>query len=93
VIFGEPPKDVSRLPYSPVGVSPDSRRVVIGGDKGAAKVWDSHTGKLVTMLVDARDSSSVRLAVFSPNGKTVLIGRGGVAVYRIVSSEDVDKFW
>jgi TIR domain/PQQ-like domain len=92
VTFGALP-EVSGLTSSPLGFSPDGQRVVIGSNKGIVKVWNSHTGKLVTMLVGPRSSPSIEIVVFSPDSKTVLVGYGGVAIYRIVSSEDVEKFW
>jgi hypothetical protein len=91
VVLGDPPKDISGRPLIPVGVSPDGQRVVIGSDESAAKVWDTQTGNLVATLKIGQ--VSVRTAVFSPDGNTVLIGGGFVAIYKVVSPEDVDKFW
>ena len=77
VQLGEPPADGEwkGLLYSAI-FSPDAQRVLTVND-GAAQVWDTATGKLLTELMGGEEHVPVRVgsvttAVFSPDGQRVL---------------------
>ena len=51
--------------------SPDGKRVVTASTSGVARLWDSHTGKLVASLKWPA-SSPLNGAAFSPDGELVV---------------------
>jgi WD40 repeat protein len=65
-----------------VSFSPDGKRLLSGGSDATARIWDVQTGEEVHRIaMDAK----VSFGVFSPDGRTALIG------YRELALIDVEK--
>ncbi|MCP4688483.1 MAG: protein kinase, partial [Desulfobacterales bacterium] len=63
-----------------VGFSPDGERVLTGGLDGEVKVSDVRTGKEIMGLDEEHGLGPVHAAVFSPDGKTIVVGDAAGAI-------------
>src|SRR5262249_30679789 len=64
--------------------------VITGGNDGAAKLWETATGKLVRCFCD--ETAEVRPAAFSSDGKTVLIKRKSTSLWSLASGKLIQSF-
>ena len=59
-------------PVRSVAFSPDSKKLVSGGDDGTARLWDVKTGQLLRTYEG--QAVPVKSVAFSPDGKTIATG-------------------
>lgn len=73
-------------PLTSIYFSPDGNKILSTSFDGLAKLWDIKTGKVVSTLPHA---SSVRVGVFSPDGRSVatLTSRDSVFIWNIAGKK------
>jgi WD40 repeat protein len=52
--------------------SPNGSRIAIGFDDATVRIWDTHTGEILSVLIGHTDS--VRSVAFSPDGTSIVSG-------------------
>jgi WD40 repeat protein len=75
-----------------VAVSPDGCRVLSGGNDGALRLWDLHSGKQVRQFPGHH--GSIWAVAFAPDGKHALAGgqTGRLILYDAATGEQVRSF-
>ena len=76
-----------------LAVSPDGTRIISGNDYGDYRLWDTHSGQLISKLKRPDEKivldTSPANAAFSPNGKLVAItSAASVRLYNVSTGEE-----